>query len=54
MLAVVSMYYFCFLEPTVSQALSARERKIFFVLQATECWKGPGNEALSLVHFVSM
>ena len=21
-----------------------RERKIFSVLQSTECWKGPGNE----------
>ena len=53
-LAVVSMYYFCFFEPTVSQALSTRERKIFFVLQVTECWKKPRNKALNLVHFVSM
>ena len=53
MLAVVSIYYFCFFESTVSQALAACERKIFSILQAIECWKGPRSKA-SLVHFVSM
>ena len=51
-LAIVSLYYFCFFEPTVSQALPTHEQKIFS--ESDRMLEGVWERGSSLVHFVIM